>query len=157
MRFNWRLASVALTLLPLVAATGYTGDKVIQPANSSLELHLVVNPAGGSRTDRRTPFNYGKANLAGVTFNAYDPLAKTVLGPEPLADPRAVPYQHRHSLERNTEAGDDHDQRGDLRDGQGLRQRVRFELGLGVQQQKLKDCTFDHSIRVSQRGQPRSG
>ena len=42
MRFNWRLASVALTLLPLVAATSCTGNKVIAPGNGRLELQLVV-------------------------------------------------------------------------------------------------------------------
>jgi hypothetical protein len=84
MRFNWRLASIALTLLPLVAATGCTGDKVIQPGNGRLELQLVVDPAVGPRADSKPPFNYAKLDLSAVTFKASDPLALIVFGPYPL-------------------------------------------------------------------------
>jgi hypothetical protein len=84
MRFNWRLASIALTLLPVVAATGCTGDKVIQSGNGRLELQLVVEPAVGPRVDSKPAFNYAKLNLAAVTFKPTDPLAPILFGPYPL-------------------------------------------------------------------------
>ena len=84
MRFNWRLASIALTLLPVVAATGCTGDKVIQSGNGRLELQLVVDPAVGPRAGSKPPFNYAKLNLAAVTFTPTDPVAPIVFGPYPL-------------------------------------------------------------------------
>ncbi len=84
MRFNWKLATIAITLLPLVAATGCTGDKVMQPGNGQLELQLVVEPAVGPREDSKPPYNYAKLNLAAVTFKPTDPLAPISLGPYPL-------------------------------------------------------------------------
>jgi len=84
MRFNWKLATITMTLLPLVAAMGCTGDKVMQPGNGRLELQLVSEPAIGPRADSKPPYNYAKLDLSAVTFKPTDPLAPIVLGPYPL-------------------------------------------------------------------------
>lgn len=84
MRSNWRIAGTALTLLPLLIASGCTGDAVIQPGNGRLELQIVVDPAVGPRGGSADPFKYATIDLAAVTFNAIDPLAQKVLGPYPL-------------------------------------------------------------------------
>jgi hypothetical protein len=83
MRIHWRLASVALLLLPLVAM-GCASSTVIEPGNGQLTAELLPDPAAGPRDGSKPPFVWAKADVTSVTFHPADPDWSISLGPNPL-------------------------------------------------------------------------